>query len=186
MTLVAEKIYTIEEYFELEKNSEERHEFVHGNLILMPGESKIANKIVVNCTVALHNKLSSKGYDIFVEDVRLMVNADTYRYPDLIVAPETDNSDTHAIQKPTLIIEVLSESTRQTDHVEKLSEYSNLPSLQYYLLIEQSKYVVYCYSRSNAKQWTYQMFDDLNEVIDLAFFEIQLGLKEIYEKINFV
>lgn len=185
MTLVAEKIYTVEEYFELEKKSEQRHEFVHGNLMLMPRESKIANKIVVNCTVALHNKLSQKGYDIFVEDVRLMVDAFTYRYPDLVVAAESDSADTHAIQSPALIIEVLSESTRATDQTEKLLEYCNLPSLQYYLMIEQDKYLVACYSRSNAKQWTYQIFKELNEAIDLAFFDAQLKLNEIYSKINF-
>jgi Uma2 family endonuclease len=185
MTLVAEKVYTIEEYFEIEKKSEERHEFVHGNLMPMPGESKIANKIVGNCYFFLRQFLYDKGYDIFVEDVRLRVDTFTYRYPDLVVAAESDSADTHAIQSPALIIEVLSESTRVTDQTEKLLEYCNLPSLQYYLMIEQDKYLVACYSRSNAKQWTYQIFETLNEAVDLAFFDTHLKLNEIYSKINF-
>lgn len=39
------KRYTADEYFELEKSSDIKHEFVNGQIIAMPGESKIANKI---------------------------------------------------------------------------------------------------------------------------------------------
>lgn len=185
MTIVAEKIYTPEEYFELEKHSEERHEFVHGNLILMPGESKIANKITGNCYFYLRNLLENKGHDIFIEDVRLMVNDQIYRYPDLVVASEADNQDTHAITQPSLVIEVLSDSTQETDKTDKLREYCSIPSLQYYLLIEQNKYLVECYGRRQGKQWIYEIYESLEETIELPFFEAKIELKEIYQKILF-
>ena len=39
-TFIANKKYSVEEYFELEKTSEIRHEFINGDIIAMPGDSK--------------------------------------------------------------------------------------------------------------------------------------------------
>lgn len=129
-----EKKYTVEEYFALENQSEEKHEFVNGNLILMAGESKKANKIAKKCLIYLEKSLEGKGYEIFTHDVRLMIGLGmTFRYPDLVVAPESDDADDYAVTKPILIIEVLSESTEQTDRNQKLKEYCGIDTLQYYL-----------------------------------------------------
>ena len=48
------KRYTADEYFELEKSSDIKHEFVNGQIIAMPGESKIANTIALNCAFYLY------------------------------------------------------------------------------------------------------------------------------------
>ena len=63
-TLVADKKYSVEEYFELEKTSEIRHEFINGELIAMPGESKKANKIARKIVRLLEDKINSKVFDI--------------------------------------------------------------------------------------------------------------------------
>ena len=65
MLVVEENIYSIEEYFELEKNSEIRHEFVHGTLIPMPAESKRANEIAFNCAFTLRQLLINKSQKIY-------------------------------------------------------------------------------------------------------------------------
>ena len=97
---VAEKKYTVEEYFELERHSTLRHEFVNGKLYKMPGESRIANRIATNCTLRL-GFLEDKGYDIIRHDVRTIVRArKNYRYPDLAVAKRSDDVDTHGVTKP--------------------------------------------------------------------------------------
>ena len=137
---VAEKKYSVEEYFELEKRSEIRHEFVNGTLLPMPGESKIANKIAGNLYVWLRTKLKSNVFEVFNHDVRLMLNQEKlYRYPDIIIAPVVDDEDMHAVTQPILIVEVFSENSLKTDTVDKLREYSALPSLQYYLIVSQDE-----------------------------------------------
>jgi Uma2 family endonuclease len=74
MLTVAEKIYTVEEYFELERNSEVKHEFVEGQLIEMPGEKRIANKLAIRLTMVLIGLLNDKVYDVYMQDVRLSTN----------------------------------------------------------------------------------------------------------------
>jgi Uma2 family endonuclease len=184
MITTLEKVYTVEEYFELEKTAEDRHEFVNGELIFMPGESKIANKININCTVALRQALKGKGFDIFAQDVRLVVESNKiYRYPDLVVASVSDTADTHAITEPVLIIEVLSESTQNIDQNKKLQEYTALSTLQYYLLVSQTEYLVQVYRR-DGQNWLYNYHNQLNEVIELPFFSAKLGLNVMYENID--
>lgn len=175
------KVYTLEEYFALEETAETRHEFVHGKLIAMPGESKIANKIVGNCHFTLRTALRGKPFDIFMHDVRLIVRPEQiYRYPDLVVAPTTDQHDTHAITQPALIIEVLSESTARTDRDDKLKEYSQMERLHYYLLVEQDKISVECFRRNGTK-WEYEWYEALSEVVEMPFFPLALPLSEVYE-----
>jgi Uma2 family endonuclease len=67
------KRYTADEYFELEKSSDTKHEFVNGQLIAMPGESKIANTIAGKCYIAFNLLLANTNCEIFSHDVRLQV-----------------------------------------------------------------------------------------------------------------
>ena len=184
MIAVAEKRYSVEEYFELEATAEIRHEFVDGILIPMPGESKIANKIAKNCIIALDRALEGKHQEIYSHDVRLAVKTGSvYRYPDLVVAPETDNADTHAILEPTLVIEVLPESTRNTDHSRKLTEYTNLPSLHYYFLVSQDECLIETYSRKN-HEWVYNFHTNPTEKIPMPFFAAELLVGDVYKGVQ--
>ena len=60
-----DKIYTVEEYFEFEKNSEVRHEFYYGKLIEMPGEAKKANRIAMNIYRKWIDSMEQQGFEIF-------------------------------------------------------------------------------------------------------------------------
>ena len=184
MPEVAEKILSDTEYFELEKTSQVRHEFVHGTLIGMPGEKKKANEIAGNCYFALRQALKGQGQEIYEHDVRVMVEAgNTYRYPDLVVAPETDESDEYNVTQPGLIIEVLSESTEQTDRNKKLKEYCRIPSLRYYLLVSQDECPVETYSRKG-EEWIYDFRTKPTETVNLDFYQAELTLDAIYENIK--
>jgi Uma2 family endonuclease len=184
MVETKEKIYTVEEYFELEKTSDIRHEFVHGKLIPMPGESKNANKIAGNCYKQLI-PLEEKGFDIYIHNVRTMVEEKgIYRYPDVVVASESDDEDTHNVTQPVMIIEVLSESTAREDRGAKLREYTQLPTLQHYLILAQDQKSAEMYTRRD-EEWIVQFFDEKNDPIMLSAFGIELSLKAIYKKVKF-
>lgn len=179
-TLV-EKKYTVEEYFELEKTSEIRHEFVNGVLIPMPGESKIANKIAGNVYFRLRMKLKMDVFEVFNHDVRTMLEFEKlYRYPDIVVAPIVDDEDTHAVTKPVLIVEVFSENSIKTDTIDKLREYSSIPSMQYYLIVSQTEPFVEVYAR-NGEKWEFSYYTKLDEMIPLPNLQTELGMKEIFE-----
>ena len=179
-----EKLYTVDEYFELEKHSNIRHEFYYGKLIAMPGESKNANEISQNCAFAFRTELRQRGFRIFIQDVRTVVKGNKiYRYPDVVVADEEGDSDTHNIKKPRILVEVISETSKYRDRVTKLQEYSKLPSLEYYIVVDQDTVNVEVYSRRE-NDWAYQLLENLTDVIDLSVLGTSLSLATIYENIK--
>lgn len=183
MLTVAEKIYTVEEYFELERNSEVKHEYVEGQLIEMPGEKKVANKLAIRLTMALIGLLNDKVYDVYIQDVKLStVKNKRYRYPDVMVVPVIDDEDDAMVHQAVLIAEVLSPSTEKTDRNEKLKEYSKIPSVQYYLLVSQEESVIELYKR-NGNIFEYSFYTEKTDIIDFPFFDIKLSLDDIYKNI---
>lgn len=184
MIQTSEKIYTVEEYFELEKSSEIRREYVYGKLIPISGETRIANRIAINCTNFFDSTLNIDLFEVYTQAVRLMVDSKLYRYPDVVVVPVVDDSDVRAVSQPILIIEVLSESTEKIDRGEKLRQYSNLPSLQYYLLVSQEEPLVEIYSRLDGR-WVLDFFPSLEETIPLPALQTNLPVSSIYKKVKF-
>ena len=184
-TAISSKIYSVEEYFALEENSDIKHEFVNGKIIVMPGESKQANLIASNCNRLLFNALDNKGFFIYQNDVRTIVReGKIYRYPDVVVAPDTDNSDTHNIKEPVLLIEVTSDNSSKTDHDDKLKEYNSITSVQYYLIISQYEMMVEVYSRQS-KGWHYDIYTEGSEILLLPKLQTQLSLNDMYYKVKF-
>jgi Uma2 family endonuclease len=183
MLTVAEKIYTVEEYFELERNSEVKHEFVEGQLIEMPGEKRIANRVAGSIYALLLQLLNHKVFEIYIQDVKLStVKNKRYRYPDVMVVPVVDDEDDDMVHQAVLIAEVLSPSTEKTDRNEKLKEYSKIPSVQYYLLVSQEETVIELYKR-NGNIFEYSFYTEKTDIIDLPFFDIKLTLEDIYKNI---
>ncbi len=180
---VLEKKYTVEEYFELEKQSEVRHEYYYGQVIHIPGESKNANRIAGNCEFHLRLQLRKKGLDFFHADVRLQVKeGGIYRYPDFVIAPVVDDSDTHLIKQPVLALEVPSDESDRRDRVTKRDEYLALPSLQCYLIVSQTEHLVDMYLRDGSK-WVFASFKNMEDEIELPFLAAKLRLAEIYEDV---
>lgn len=178
-----EKRYTVAEYFELEKHSSIRHEYYYGKLIAMPGESKNANEIAGNCYVAFRQSLRKRGFRIFIQDVRTIIKDNAiYRYPDVVVADENDDNHTHNITKPRVLVEVISDNSKYRDRVTKLQEYSKIPSLDYYVVIDQDVANVEVYSRKE-NGWHYQLLEDLSETVELSILGMSLSLETIYENI---
>ena len=179
-------IYTVEEYFELEKNSKIKHEFVNGKLIGTPKEAREANEIATNLVVLMKPSLRKKGFKIYDHDVRTIVKENgIYRYPDVVVTHITDDSDKYMIKQPILLVEVASEDSAKTDREIKLEEYSKIESVQYYLIIDQNLMRVEMYSRSHGNRWFYDQFTQPTDIVELPIFEQNLLLADIYEDVVF-
>lgn len=184
METVAEKMYTVAEYFDFEEKSEIRHEFVNGNLIPILGESTIANEIAVNIVVILKAMVKAKPFKVYTQAVKLMVDEQKkYRYPDVMVV-QTDGVSGKFVDNPVLIVEVLSEGTEETDRSAKLLEYTAKPTLQHYLLVAQDKMLVEVYAR-NGDKWEWTHFAKPEDVVGLPFLGGLLSLHQVYEGIDF-
>ena len=151
----------------------------------MPGESKNANKISNNILCKLWEVANARKLDIYTHEVRLMVQkGKIYRYPDLVIAPEADDTDTHAITQPVIIVEVLSDGTAAVDRGEKLKQYRKIDTLQHYLIIAQDEKAIDMYSRDN-KRWILESFDEEVNIIPLKALGCDIAIDAIYQKVKF-
>ena len=182
---VLEKIYTVEEYFELEKHSEVRHEFYYGKLIEMAGETKNANDIANNLLELIRKPFKKKGFRVFTHDVKAEVKTrGVYRYPDLMVASNSDDHDDYVVLHPIIITEVASQDSLRTDSGIKFKEYTALTSMQHYLVISQDEMMVRMHTKDGEK-WVTQILTEPEEIIDFPLFDMSITLASIYEDIVF-
>ena len=185
---VAEKIYTPEEYLAFEREAEEKHEFVDGEIIAMAGASREHNLIGVNITVELGYQLRKKGCELYANDMRVRMRNRRYGYPDVVVVcgePQFDDDEFDVLLNPTIVVEVLSKSTRFRDKTEKLIAYQKMESLRECLLVEQIESRVEHYIKQTSKQWLLKIYEDLDETVLLESINCRLPLAEIYAQIEF-
>lgn len=180
---VEELLYTVEEYFAFEDKSEQRHEYVYGEIIPMPGETTTANDIAGNLYVFFKLFLKKKPFKVYEHDIKLMLkNSKLYRYPDLVIIHQEGNHKKY-VTDPVLIVEVLSEGTEEIDREKKRVEYLSMPTLQNYIMIHQDEAIVEIYSKNDKGKWNFDFYVNTSEVIDLPFFETQISMETIYEGI---
>jgi len=180
---ISTRIYTVDEYLDLELTSEDKHEFVDGTLIDMPGESKKANTIALNIAIALRNGVKGKPFDVYNHDVKLRtVPGRRYRYPDIMVAPKDDDENTHVVLQAVLTVEVTSENSSGVDHDAKFHEYIGMDSVACYLIVSQEERLVEVYQRTGTK-WEYAYYTDPNDLFVINALDLTVRLDEVYEGI---
>ena len=185
--IIQKKYISVEEYFEMEKHSQIRHEYYNGEVFAMAGTSINHNRIVQNLSGVLRPIFRQRGCEVLLESVKLeAIKHFYYPYPDLMLTCDTEDMDAeYIIKKPTLIVEVLSKSSVLNDRVAKLRRYKNIPSLQYYLIVSQYEFLVESYSRvDDSTSWLYDVYEDQNDIINFPKLDLKLSLSDIYEGIK--
>jgi Uma2 family endonuclease len=118
---------TFEQYLELEKQQEIRHEFVDGFMFAMAGRTKAHNIIAGNIYAKARITTRAKpNCGAYMENVKLRTPNGVGSYPDVVVSCDDDVDDL-LIHNPCLIVEVLSNSTEDLDRSEKWLNYQNRP-----------------------------------------------------------
>ncbi len=191
MTLVAEKLYSIEEYFEMEERSGEKLEYYNGEINPMPGAKAAHNLIAGNTITALNIALEEKEQNFLVStgDTKIHIpRLRSFVYPDAVVVCETfqfyeGREDT--IINPLLIVEVSSPSTAAYDKQGKFEHYKTLPSFQEYVLIEQNMPFVTASYKIAERTWQDANAEGIEDTIYLRSLDITLSLKRLYKGIVF-
>lgn len=190
MAVARKKIYTPEEYLRMEERSEVRHEFVNGEIFDVAGGTANHNRITVNLTVAIQNALrkAKKSCSVFTTDMRVQIKkANAYTYPDLMIVCgklEYEPGRMDVLVNPTVIFEVLSDSTREYDHTRKFQIYRKLASLQEYVMVEQDRVTVECFRRIESGLWVFEGYETLRETLRLKSVGIGISLGAIYENVE--
>ncbi len=182
----ASRLLSPEEYLAWERTQPTRHELVHGAAVAMAGASLVHNKIVANVLGELREALRARPCDTLASDTRVRIPAGGhYRYPDASVAcdpleHEDDKLDT--LLNPTILVEVLSDSTEAADRGEKFRDYRSIPSFREYLLVGQKEVLVEHYLRQENGLWTYRDAGP-GERITLVSCGVELRVNELYLKV---
>jgi Uma2 family endonuclease len=190
--------HTVEEYLALERSSEERFQFLDGQVYLMAGESPDHGTICTNIGGQLYNQLRGKPCQVFSKDMKVRSGPKPksryeikglYSYPDLVVVcrePQFHDEYRDVLLNPTVIIEVLSPATEAFDRGEKWLRYQTwLPSLTHYVLVSQAKPQLEHYLRQPGDEWLYSSVKELEGSLYLAAIDCTLRLAEVYDRILF-
>jgi Uma2 family endonuclease len=184
-----QRYYTPEEYLEIEVNSQERHEYIDGQIIPITGGTPQHNDIVGNLYIALKLALKRPPYSVYFADQRLWIpQAKIHTYPDIMVIEgelqfKEGRKDT--LTNPTLIAEVLSDSTKSYDKTEKFAAYRTISSFQEYLLVDQYTLHIEHYVKTATKRWIFSEYDAVDENLMLSSVSCQITLADIYNQVNF-
>lgn len=183
------KLYSYEEYLEIEAGGEERYEYHFGEISALAGSSKRHNRIVLSTAYALKDLLEDSSCDIFAMDVKAeIVPNGKYLYPDIVLTcdpKDLKNEGEMMVRSPKLIVEVLSDSTEDRDRNDKFKSYIKIPSLQYYLLVAQNEKRVDVYSRQPHDFWHFKSYLDAASHIPLPGLGLELSFSRIYEGVKF-
>ena len=144
------------------------------------------NIVKQNCVVSLRLALRGKGCRVYDENVRLAVlEGELYTYPDVMVTCHPDDSpDKVMMRHPVLIIEVLSPGTESHDRVWKFSRYTQLASLQHYLLVSANSWLVEWYRREPSGVWSFTPLASQEDAVTIPELQISLSLADIYTELD--
>ncbi len=180
-------LISVEDYLEGELVSEIKHEYLGGVIHAMAGAKMRHNKASGNAFGSLHSSLKGKPCQPFNSDTKVRIHLPSqirFYYPDLQVICEPVDEESTFTDTPTVVVEVLSDSTRRIDTGEKRDGYLLLPSLKVLILIDPTKISVSVDRRAPHGTFNPEHYSRLDEIIDLPEVETQLPISDIYEGIS--
>jgi Uma2 family endonuclease len=188
MSTAAHPRITPEEYLALERKAQHRSEYVNGRIYAMTGASRSHNRIVLNLGAGLHAQLRGGPCEAFVTDMRVKVSSTgLYTYPDVVGVcgePRFEDAQLDTLLSPTVILEVLSESTEGYDRGEKFAHYRRLESLREYVLVAQDRLRVEHFAR-DGERWVMTEVSGAEGILELPAIGCRVALREAYERVEF-
>jgi Uma2 family endonuclease len=184
------KRLTEAEYLELERAAEFKSEFFDGEVFAMAGGTPMHSLIATNLAGEFRNRLKGRPCVPFNSDLRLKVEATgLFTYPDLSVvcgplrfAPSTTDS----IVNPTVLAEVLSDSTEAYDRGKKFEHYRRIPTLREYLLVSQREPRIEAFMRGEQGPWELREAAGLSGSLFVPSLEITISLAEVFANVEFL
>ncbi|MGI8566510.1 MAG: Uma2 family endonuclease [Pyrinomonadaceae bacterium] len=190
--------YTVAEYLDMEREADERHEFLDGEIYAMAGESPEHGAICINIGGQLYSQLRGGHCQAFSKDMKVRsgpipktkhTTKGLFSYPDLlVVCGELKFHDEHrdVLLNPSVIIEVLSPTTEAFDRGEKWVRYQTwLPELTDYLLVSQSRLQIDRFHRRTNGEWLYSLANNLEKSVQLTSINCTLQLADVYDRVVF-
>ncbi len=169
-----------EEYLQGELVAEFKHEFIDGEAYAMAGASEAHNLLAGNIFAELKSQLKGTPCRTFIADMKVKV-ANDFFYPDVMVVCQNSDDSDYYQQSPVIIVEVLSPSTRKFDKTAKRLKYQNIPTLEEYVLIEQTIGEIEVFRKKEHWQSFYYY---LGDAITFESLGVTVLVEDIYYQVN--
>lgn len=176
---------SVEAYLASELDSPIKHEYLGGAVYAMSGATNAHNRVATNLTSVLWTRLSGPC-ESFNSDTKIRIRLPghtRFYYPDASVVCHSNPPNDAFQDAPTVVVEVLSDSTRRLDLGEKKDAYLTIPSLEVYLLVEPDILKVIAYRRTE-QGFVKEVWEDLDSVLPLPEVGAELPLREIYRNVD--
>jgi Uma2 family endonuclease len=182
MVGIARKRATYAEYVAIANDSEVRYAYISGEIVAMAGGTVPHARLISRVSSALDRALDGKPCIVLPSDMRVRIRAaDRATYPDVFVVcgqPEQDADDDHAVVNPTVIVEIMSDSSADSDRTDKFAAYRRLGSLREYVLVAQRERRVEVYRR-DGRRWVLDEYGP-GERLTLESIGVELVIDEVY------
>lgn len=177
---------SVEEYLELDRRSEVPLEYHDGEVFPIGVGSLWHGVIGANLAGALTTKLQGSACRVSAP-TRIRTRKKKYVYPDVFVlcGEPRFGTDGETLENPTVVIEVLSPSTKNYDYGEKFEEYRLLPSLRDYVLVAQDKPKVEIYRLLGDGDWRLSSYVGMDAIAVIESVGVTVPLAEIYAGVTF-
>lgn len=176
--------FTVEEYLQMERASEQKHEYFEGEVFSMPGAGFRHNIIFRNLYGKLANVLQGKPCEPYGSNMRVHIPENTlFTYPDISIFCKditNDKGDDDIFVEPSVLIEILSPSTRNSDRGTKFKLYRDIPSLKEYVLVDSEAVSVEIFRVNESGYWQLEEYKKENELLYIRTVDFKLSLGEVY------
>jgi Uma2 family endonuclease len=180
-------LVSVQDYLEAELDSQIKHEYLGGVVYAMSGARNVHTLVASNILAVLWSRLRGTACRALNSDTKIRIRLPghtRFYYPDVSVVCRPNPPNDAYQDEPTVVVEVLSESTRRTDVVEKKDAYLTIPSLAVYLLVEPDTAAVVAFRRTD-QGFVREVWEGLGTILPLPEIGAELSLAEVYESVEF-
>ena len=168
-------------------SSDARFILWRGQLIPRLSESLAHARIVANVLVACAEGLDATS-EVLPSNLRLRIpDEDSYVHPDAVVVcgePVLEDKHADTLLNPSVVIEVLTDSTETFDRGKKWEGYRKIPSLRAYVLVSQKSSLVEVFERTDTDAWLYRAYVAGQSLsLSLAHGALTLEVDRIYARV---
>lgn len=176
--------FTIQEYLEMERAAVHKSEYYKGEIIAMAGAGARHNIIFSNLFGDLAYRLKGRPCQPYGSDMRLHIPENTlFTYPDItIICGDLipSHRDEDSFIGPSVLIEILSPSTKNYDRGEKFKLYRDIPTLKEYILVDSESIGIEVFRIDPHEHWTLEEYKTMEDTLVIQTVGISVALRDIY------
>ncbi len=182
MSVALHKPMTVAEFLVWEERQDMRYEFDGFAPVAMTGGTIAHDQITFDLRTALASRLAGKPCRPLGPNVKIIADGHA-RYPDAIVLCHPVSPSATVAVDPVIVFEVLSDGSTQTDLIDKNREYRATPSIQRYVVLQQTHKAAIVFVRGE-NGWLSEIIHGHDASLDLPEIGITVPLHEVYANVG--